>query len=137
MVTLQMMISAARTTSLASMFLLTAVCAGCAAVIAQNFTFGIFVTVVSLLACARTSLFALYSKADGVKVGWLRKLENLGANLILVAFFLMALMVCFVPICLAVTIVTKNLILASWLSLLISLVGLMWLLWLVPTYPRK
>lgn len=134
-VTLQMLTAAAKTTSISSMFLLTAVVAVCVAVGTQHLELGITASVISMFAIARTSLFVLYSKAFEEHVGLGRKLENFVANFVVMTLFLAGAVFCFLIVCFAITIATHNFILGCLLAFLISLAFFLWLLWLVPIYP--
>jgi hypothetical protein len=135
--TIQMLVAAARTTSIASILLLTAIVAGCAAIAGQNFLLGFLATTVSVLAVGRTSLFVLYSKAAGKRPSMLRKFEDFVYNLILMSVFLGVAIGCFVLICLLVTVSTHNVMLGGLLAFSLSLAVFVWLLWLVPTYRQE
>ncbi len=135
-VTFQMLVTAAKTTSISSLFLVTAIVAACVAAGTQQFVLGMLASVISLFAIARTSLFVLYSKAAGEPISFGHKIEKFITNFVLMAIFLAAAVICFATFCVSITVTTHNFILGNLLAFCFSLALFLWFLWLVPAHRR-
>ncbi|MEM7478307.1 MAG: hypothetical protein AAF483_25260 [Planctomycetota bacterium] len=133
-ITPRMLIRSMRTLSLASLFLVTAVVAGCAAVISQNWQVGIVLSFIALVALCRTTLFSLYHKVHQIPLGIPQKTGAYIISLLFVSVALAACQVAFVAVCFPIGVMSGSLDLAVFSGLAVALVCFFLVMWFVPVY---
>ena len=135
-VTAQMLLKAASTTTIASLCLVTALVAVCAAAITFAPVPGVMLSCVCGVALLRTALYTTYSKADGVNLGITESVVAFILSALLVAVLEAAASIAFVAVCLKVTQVSRNISVGLGVGGIVALVLTVIVLSFLPAYRR-